>query len=445
MRSFPFGSAALAILILSLMSGFWLLFHPASAKTATLTVWVFSKEHKENYDKAIPAFEKSHPGKTVQIQLVSNNALATRLQAAFLADVDVPDLVEIEISSAGSFFRGPLERVGFLDLTDRIHKGGLYDKLVHARLAPYTKKGHIFGLPHDVHPVMLVYNREAFEQEHIDVNKIETWDDFIREGRRVTRTTGPNPQYMIELLDNNTQSFEPLMFQRGGGYFDPQGNCIFDNEAAVQTMIWYTPLVAGPKPIGNSLSSGLNIALAVKGRYFLTIISPDWRTKTFEKDIAHMSGKMALMPLPAATKGGPRTSTWGGTMMGIAKKCPNPDLAWELAQHLYLNKADLARRFEASNILPATSAAWSDPSFDTPRPYWSGQPLGRLYANLAPQVPFQYSSPFIQVAKDKVGEAVVACSQRYRAQGDRDFEKFVRETLTAKANEVRKLIERNPY
>jgi arabinosaccharide transport system substrate-binding protein len=250
---------------------------------------------------------------------------------------------------------------------------------------------------------------------------------------------------MIELLEHNNERIEPLLFQRGGGYFNPQGECIMDNEAAVETMKWYVPLIAGPKPIGSSLATNLNITQAITSRYFLSVIAPDWRTKGMEKDIAHMSGKMALMPLPAVKKGGKRTTTWGGTMMGITRKCSNPDLAWELAQHLYLNVGDLANRFQDNNILPALRAAWKHPSLDNPRPYWSGQPLGRLYANLAPQVPFQYTSPFIQVARDKMGEALVDCCKRYRERGNDGFEPFVRARLKQSGDEVRKRIARNPY
>jgi arabinosaccharide transport system substrate-binding protein len=445
MRTFPYGTAALCLLCLSLLSGAWLAFHPAGKKDATLTLWVFSKEHKAAYENALPAFEKAHPGVTVRIDLVAGNALAPRLQSAFLADVDVPDLCEIEITWAGAFFRGPLEHVGFEDLTDRIKGSGLYDRMVQARFTPYTKKGRIFGLPHDVHPVMLIYNREAFERLGIDPNKMNTWDDFVREGRRVTVTTGDKPRYMIEFVENGGQSIEPLLFQRGGGYFDPNGNCIFDNEIGIQTMLWYVPLVAGPKRIGSSMTSGLVITQALMGEYFLSVIAPDWRTKGIEKDVKHMAGKMALMPLPAFTPGGRRTATWGGTMMGITKKCPKKDLAWELAQHLYLNKADLAQRFEDSNILPCLPEAWQEPGFSKPRPYWSNQPLGKLYASLAPECPAQYTSPFIQVAKDKYGEALVRCIQRYRASGDAGFEQYVRTEVKRSADEVRRLIARNPY
>ncbi len=205
------------------------------------------------------------------------------------------------------------------------------------------------------------------------------------------------------------------------------------------------PLVAGEHKIGGDLGSGQILTKAVEDGYLLTLVAPDWRTKSFETDIPRMAGKMALMPLPAVTPDGIHTSTWGGTMMGITKHCKRPDLAWKLAQYLYLNKADLAERFRNNNILPCLREAWDQPSFHEPRAYWSGQPLGALYANLAPHVPFQYTSPFIGMAKGKLSEALVDCVQRYKAQGEVGFEAFVRARLKRSADEVRRRIERNPY
>ena len=445
MKRFPFGNAALAILVMALVSGSWLAAHPAGGHTSTLTLWVFSKEHRENYLNVLPTFLARHPGVSVDIQLVANNTLAARLQAAMVANVDVPDMCEIEITTAGTFFRGPLEEVGFLDLTDRVHRTGLWEQLVQARFAPYTKKGRIFGLPHDVHPVAIAYNRVAFEKLGIDPDKIETWDDFIEAGRRATTTTGAKPRYMIELSDSSRDHMEPLLFQRGGGYFDPNGNCILDNEKAVETMAWYVPLVAGPKRIGNNLGGGQVLTQAVEQEYLLSLITPDWRSRSFENDIAHMSGKMGIMPLPAVTRGGSRTSTWGGTMMGITKRCEHPELAWELALHLYYSRERLAERYEKSNILPPKRDLWSDPAIQAPKAYWSDQRLGRTYSQLASQVPAQYASPFLELAKNKLSEAVVACVQRYRTSGDAGFEEFCRTRLKQSADEVRRQMARNPY
>jgi ABC-type glycerol-3-phosphate transport system substrate-binding protein len=442
MRTFPFGAAAFCMLVLSLLSGLWLAAHPIPAKTATLTFWTFANTHYDAYLQAAPSFEAAHPGVKVDVQLVSGQAVTSRLQAAFWADLDVPDLVEVEIGSAGSFFRGPLADVGFVDLTERIHRAGLWERMVRARFAPYTRRGRIFGLPHDVHPVQLAYRRDLFDRWGIDARPIRTWDDFIRIGRRLTI---PNKRYMIELSDSNSSNLEMFLFQRDGGYFDPQGDCIFDNETAVQTMLWYVPLVAGPQKIGYSLGSDQILTKAVEDGYLVCLICPDWRSKFIEKDIPRVAGKMALMPLPAVMPGGRRTSTWGGTMLGITKHCPHPDLAWQLALHFYLNKADLAQRFRGTNILPGLREAWSEPAFREPRPYWSGQPIGSLYAELAPHVPFQYTSPFIVTAKQKLSEALVACVQRYNRDGQDDFEPFVRTQLRRSADQVRQLIRRNPY
>jgi ABC-type glycerol-3-phosphate transport system substrate-binding protein len=442
MRTFPFGQAAFSMLILALLSGFWLAAHPSPPKTATLTYWTFAKTHYLAYQQAVPAFEAAHPGVKVDLQLVSGTAVTTRLQAAFWADLDVPDLVEVEISSAGSFFRGPLKDVGFLDLTDRIHRSGLWDRIVRARLAPYTSRGHLFGLPHDVHPVQLAYRRDILENEGVDVRQIRTWDDFIRIGRRLTI---PDRRYMIELSDSDASNLEPLLFQRGGGYFDPEGHCIFDNDVGVQTVRWYVPLVAGPRRIGNNLGGGQILTRAVEDGYLLCLLCPDWRSKFLEHDIPRVAGKMALMPLPAVTPGGRRTSTWGGTMVGITKRCPHPDLAWQLAMFFYQDKPQLAQRFRDTNILPPLRDAWDQPAFREPRPYWSDQPIGELYAHLAPQVPFQYTSPLIVTAKAKLSEALVACAQQYNTHGDAGFDAYVRARLKQSADQVRAMIRRNPY
>ena len=444
-RSFPFGLAALCILLLSLVTGGYLAANRAPKKTATLTMWTFAKPHYEAYLKAVPAFEKENPGVTVDLQLVSYNATTQRLRAAFWADLDVPDLVEVEISAAGSFFRGSQKNIGFLDLTDRIRAEDLDKRMVEARFAPYTSRDRIFGLPHDVHPVQLAYRRDLFEQEGIDVNQIETWDDFVRVGQQLTRRQGDKTRYVIELSDTSRDNLEVFLFQRGGGYFDRDGNCIFDDERAVQAMLQYVPLVAGPEKIGNSLGGGQILTRAVEDGYLLTLLTPDWRSKSFENDIGKMKGKMALMPLPAIAPGESRTSTWGGTMIGIAKKTRHPDMAWKLAKHLYTDEEDLAERFSGTNIIPPVRAAWDLPAFKKPNPYYSGQPLGKTYADLAPQVPAQYGSPFVQIAKDKLGQALVACVQYYNARGAGGFESFVRARLKRSADEVRKVMTRNPY
>ena len=132
-------------------------------------------------------------------------------------------------------------------------------------------------------------------------------------------------------------------------------------------------------------------------------------------------------------------------MLGITKACPDPELAWKVAEHMYFDKAELAVRFRDTNILPPLKDAWEHPAFDETRPYWSGQPLGRLYADLAGDVPPQYASPQVETIKSKMAGVISACAVYYRANGEAGFADFARERLAGAADEVRRYMQRNPY
>lgn len=439
---FPFGHAAFIILLLAVIAALWIIFHPAQKSQADVSMWVFADTHYNAYNKSIPLFEKQRPGIKVDLQLVIMNAIANRLRAAFWADLAVPNLVEVEISTAGSFFRGPLEEIGFLDLKPWLVSTGLYDRIVKTRFSPYMREGHIYGLPHDVHPVMLAYRRDICEDLGIDISRLTTWDDFIREGRRVTKL---NERYMMELSDSGAGHLEVLLFQRGGGYVDEHGYLIMDNEIAIDTLKWYVPLVAGHNRIGSDLGVDRVFSQALEEGYFLFCFCPDWRTKFIEVQVPRVSGKMALMPLPAWETGGRRTTTMGGTMLGIPKNSKNIEIALELARHLYFNTEDLAERFKETNIIPPVKDAWGHPAFDEPNPFWSNQSLGRLFVDLADDVPPQYASPFVIPAKAKLSEALSTCVSYYRVNGDEGFDEFVRKRLKQAADDVRKLMARDPF
>ncbi len=438
----PVGKAPVLILLITVASGLFLLFNPVSSEKATLRFWTFARNHAIPYQKATPSFEAKHPGTNLDVQLVHGEAVTSRLRAAFWADLDVPDLVEVEISRAGSFFRGPPEEVGFIDLLPLLRASGYYDRIVKTRFAPYADRGKIYGLPHDVHPVMLAYRRDLFEAAGVDVTQIETWEDFIRVGRELTRV---GERYMIELSDNHSGHYEMFLFQRDGGYFDAEGRLTMDNEVALETLLFFIPLIAGPDRIASDLGSGRVFTQAIEQGFFLSFVCPDWRSKVAETDIPRMHGKMALMPLPAVEPGGRRTSTWGGTMLGITKACPDPELAWQVAEHMYFDKAELAVRFRETNILPPLKDAWEHPAFDEERAYWSGQPLGRLYADLADEVPPQYASPLVETVKSKMAGVVSACAVYYRDNGEEGFADFAAKRLGDAADEVRRYMRRNPY
>ncbi|MCA9322883.1 MAG: hypothetical protein KDB53_19235, partial [Planctomycetes bacterium] len=124
-----------------------------------------------------------------------------------------------------------------------------------------------------------------------------------------------------------------------------------------------------------------------------------------------LSGKLALMPLPAWTPGGRRTSVWGGTMLGIAKTTTKPEAAWRLAKRLYLSDDVAERLYLTNGIISPNRRLWSNAMYDAADPYFGGQAPGRLFIDQAADVPRRSSSPFNQRAKERVRDALTALRQ----------------------------------
>ena len=99
---------------------------------------------------------------------------------------------------------------------------------------------------------------------------------------------------------------------------------------------------------------------------------------------------------------------WTGCDSDVAARClggwhrcalaaqRDKKLAWELLKFLYFDRPALVSRYKVTKIIPPLRAAWTDSVFAEPDPYLGGQPLGKLFTRLAPDIPpvsqDQYSS-----------------------------------------------------
>ena len=446
---FPYGKAPLWILVVAVVTGLVRLWLGVkrSEESADLVFALFAPNHEQAYKGILPEFEREH-GVKIQMQLVHMRALQSRLQAAMLTGAEVPDVVEIITGSMGYFTRGPLEDVGFVDLTQRLHDENLYDAMVESRYSLWSSRGHIFALPHDVHPVALCYRRDLVEELGINVDAIQTWADFVKVGRRITKDLdgdGAPDRYAIDLLLGGGSTLALLVLQRGGGLFDAEGRVTFDSEIVADTIMWHVRQTRGETRIAFQAGWGQSLAKTMIDGLVLFYFCPDWRTKMFEMDVPGLKGKLALMPLPAWEPGSCRTSTWGGTGITITKACENQDLAWEFAKFLYLRKEELGRRFAASNIIPPLKEAWDLPEFTVASDFYSGRAIGQLYAGLAPSVPAAYASPYSELADGKLSEAYMNAADYYDRNGEEGLKEYTMKELERCADYVRKVMDRNVF
>src|ERR687886_1944245 len=204
------------ICALALVSAVVLLLWPIPQKEG-LVFWIFARSHQRLYEPMTAAWNSGQPpADRVHMVLLSGDALQRRLLSGFLSGTPLPDLVEAYAQIVVQAFKGPLEEVGFVDLTDLVQAEGLDAQINAPSFAPWTSRGRIFGLPHDVHPVLLAYRADLVEAAGIDVSAIETWDDFVRLLQPLVRDTdgdGYPDHYLLNIWETNPELLESLMLQ----------------------------------------------------------------------------------------------------------------------------------------------------------------------------------------------------------------------------------------
>lgn len=378
-----------------------------------LVLWTFAKSHKLMYDPMTEGWNRAHkPEDGVHILLLSGDALQRRLLSGFLSDTPLPDLVEAYAQIVAQAFKGPLEQVGFIDLTERLQTEGLYELINAPSFGPWTSRGRIFGLPHDVHPVLLAYRADIVEAAGIDVSAIETWDDFVRLLRTLVRDVdgdGEVDRYLLNLWETNPELIELLMLQAGGAFFDAHEELVLNSPINARVLATVVSWTTGPERIAINApefdAAGNHMRL--DGTVLFSFM-PDWLTGPWRQDLPQLAGKVKLMPLPAWEQGGRRTSVMGGTMLGIPKRVTNFASVWHYAKHLYLS-TELARAlFRTTGIISPVKRNWQDPVYDEPSSYFLGQRPGRLYIAAAPDVPVRTSSPYNALARIKMADGALA-------------------------------------
>ncbi len=439
-----------SILVLAACSSLAIALWPIPVRQGE-TFWTFSLDHAAMYEPAIQdwnraqATEKDH----VTEYVIGMGTLARRLQSGFLSGTPVPDMTEVESSSISNFFSGPLDAVGFTDLTDRIHQEGLDQQMTLASFSPWTNRGRIFGLPQDVHPVLLAYRADVVEAAGIDVTKIQTWDDFVRLMRPLIRTGSESPRYLLNVWDTNPQDMEILMLQAGGGFFDGNLKPVLNSDVNARVLSTIVNWIAGPQRICMNAP-----AFDAEGNYLflhgnvLCSLMPDWLAGIWKKDLPGLGGKIKLMPLPAWDQGGLRTSVFGGTMLGIPKRAPDFEKSWRFAKHLYFDP-DMARAlFKTDSIISPVRAFWSDPVYDEPNPYFCGQPSGRLFVQMAAQVPLRTSSPYKPQAAIDVNNALIRLRRFAESKNIYDVPSLISQAhveLAAAQADIERQIETNAF
>ncbi len=442
---------ALVILTIAIVTSIIVATLPVE-KIEGLPFWVSSKPHFNSYALPIKQWNEQRPNDIIGPALLHSRALERRMLSGFLSGTPVAEVIESSRGIVAKAFLGPVEEIGFVDLTDRLHNEGIYEQINTPSFAPFTSRGRIFGMPHDVHPVLLAYRSDIVEAAGIDVGEIETWDDYFRVMRPLYRDLNGDGQpdhYLMTASNTRSDVAMMLILQAGGTIFDEHDRPNFSNELNAEVIARLVTWFSGPNgtcaDAPTSTASGHRLRL--EGFVIGTLV-PDWMAGQWKLENPGLAGKVKVMPVPAWKKGGRRTTVAGGSMTGITKSSTHIETNWEFIKYLYFSPELARRMYKETSIISPVKTLWAEEFYAEPDPFFSGQPVGSMYIEQAPHVPARSSSPYAVSAGQKIASALINLTQYAEDNDIYDVETLKIEALRQLEKEqiiLERLISRNLF
>lgn len=353
-----------------------------------LSFWTFVNNHADFLIAKAEEFNAQND----EFNVIINASVAEfaphheRLLLALQSGAGAPDLVDIEIARFGTFTRGDIQLHPLTDVVDR-HR----DSLVEERLAPYQFEGEEYGIDYHLGAAVMYYNADVMEDAGVDVDSIETWDDYIEAGKQVVENTDA----MMTTLESQAQfSLLAPMLQNGGGLYNSSNELIMDSPENVEAVEKIASMVhehgiAEAAPGGNhhdpTYFENLNA-----GQY-ASVWMPQWYMIRFKDQMPDTEGKILVRPLPVFEEGGAVSTMGGGTGTAITTQTDEAKVEvakdfLEFAKLTYDAQVDI---WTELGFDPFREDVYADPALAEPDPWFSNEPvmadLPKMFDRLVPE------------------------------------------------------------
>ncbi len=356
-------------------------FAQANQQKRKIILWSFAENNCEEWKRRKADIDKKF-NIDLQIELFAQNAFIQRLQAVMTDGEGAPDIIEWLIENNRILSKDP-EKSFVIPLNKFIAKSTLSNNISAGRLSLVTYGGNIYGLPHDAHPVIMVYNDTIWKNAGVDVAKIETWDEFFEKAK------------LLRKLDENRKEKHFALPSSGMGLYD------------TMFMVWQQTgaqiLTKDGRPNLNSFEfknfvrkwsnwekSGAmttwdwgNFPKLIKDGTYASYITPNWWVSQTDPAVQEGRYQFRVRALPQYKKGIKTGSSWGGSFLAIPKGTKDADFIFGIIQYIQYDNSALEARFAETEMLPPLKSFWNNSVLDFQDPRFGGQKIRRLQADSA--------------------------------------------------------------
>ncbi|MFC9399317.1 ABC transporter substrate-binding protein [Streptomyces sp. NPDC057027] len=350
----------------------------ADGDSGPITVWSWTTA-AEALRGVVPSFERDNPGIKVDVQDLGNPAIWDKITVGLAAGgKGLGDVLHIGVD----YLPGYMEKFpqGLADLS-RLGADKHKDAFVEGLWPTVIGKDRaVHALPWEVNPLGLFYRSDYFEKADVDPASITSWDDLIAAGPKIRAATGAQ---LIGLDKPGTTQdvdfFQNLMQLQGAFYFDHEGKVTLASPEAIQALT-VIKRINDAGLMADTAGTGTGKRLLSQGK-LATAPYPAWAIEYLATKFPAQSGKWRVMQPPAAVPGGKRSAIVNSTYLTVSATSPRRKAAWRFIEYALTKPAEINRMFASGGVFPALKAAYEDPKFSTPNPFYGGQKVLRSFVD----------------------------------------------------------------
>ena len=383
---------------------------PAPAGAQELTFWTFQAAHQAFMEDAAKRWNETYPDRPIDFkaETLGYDDLHNNLLISLQTGTGAPDIADIEISMYANFITGDEADIPLLPLNDVVEPDK--DNLIMGRFDNYANHGNYYGVDYHVGATCLMYNKEIFEQAGVDINSIETWDDFKEAGKVIREKTG---KYIMACETTEHWTYYPLITERGGDFFDPvTGEVTLDSDVNIETLQWLLDGLNDDifcEMPGGFCHSEEWYAYMNEGNVACIGI-PLWYLNRFTDYMPDLKGKMAVRTLPVWEKGGRNSAGLGGTGTSVTIQAKDPQLAKDFLYFAKISQEGAIATWTDLGFDPIRKDIYTDPVMTAPNrftDYFGNEVYDVMDATADSIVALSTSNPLYPEALTRVQKTVM--------------------------------------
>lgn len=308
------------------------------------------------YKNVVKKFEDDHPGVKVKVIVTAADQYATKLKAAITGN-KMPDVFYFESGDLKAYVNSGilLNLTPYLDKNEKVDINNIwkYGIDLYRYDGNMAGQGDIYGMPKDVGPFALGYNKTMFEKEGIplpDKDKPMTWDEFVDINKKLTKDTngdGKPDQYGSGF--NVNWALQSFVWSNGADWIDESKTKVTIDDPKFAEALQYFADLQNVHKVTPSIEDSQTLDTYqrwMKGEMGFFPVGP-WDMSTYET----LPFDYDLIPYPAGLTG--KSATWTGSLgIGVSSKSKAPEEAVELVNYLTASREGMEQLVNAKVQIP---------------------------------------------------------------------------------------------